>query len=89
MECNTFSSNDSSNFLAFLQDFRKEIGSNKTITAAVGFNTFIGPDGNHMTDVSDFAKVFDHICGLRSPSFSVVLTKFPSLSNPSFNGLRF
>ncbi|KAL0578118.1 hypothetical protein V5O48_003861 [Marasmius crinis-equi] len=60
--CNTISSQDSPNFLSFLQELRKDpVGSNITLTAAVGILPFVGPDGQPMNDVSGFAKVLNHI----------------------------
>ncbi|KAF8801135.1 endochitinase [Phlegmacium glaucopus] len=60
--CNTISPDDSANFLAFLQDLRKDpVGARITLSAAVGITPFAGPDGTPMTDVSGFAAVLDHI----------------------------
>ena len=60
--CNTISSQDSSNFLAFLQALRAEpIGENIVLSAAVGLNPFMGPDGTPLDDVSQFAKVLDFV----------------------------
>lgn len=60
--CNQVSNSDSENFLAFLQELRNQpAAKNLYITAAVGVNTFLGSDGQPMTDVSGFAKVLDHI----------------------------
>lgn len=66
--CNKVSSADSANYLAFLQDLRQAFGPNKTIAAAVGLNTWVGPDKTPLTDVSAYAQVLDYICGLYSPS---------------------
>ena len=62
LECNLVSSDDSANFLTFLQALRADpVGQNLILSAAVGMKPFNGSDGNPMTDVSAFAKVFDHI----------------------------
>lgn len=67
--CNAISPNDSANFLAFLQELRKDpTGARITLSAAVGMTPFAGPDGSPMTDVSGFAAVLDHIGGLQSSS---------------------
>ncbi|KAF4563788.1 hypothetical protein EYR36_003030 [Pleurotus pulmonarius] len=59
--CNIISPDDSANFLSFLQELRKDpVGSNLTISAAVGLTPFMGPTAP-MTDVSPFAEVLDHI----------------------------
>jgi chitinase len=53
---------DSENFLAFLQELREQPEAKELyITAAVGINPWIGSDGKPLTDVSEFAKVLDHI----------------------------
>jgi chitinase len=60
--CNTILSNDSANFLSFLQELRAHLAGQKlTILAAVYITPFAGSDGNPMTDVSDFVKVLDYI----------------------------
>ena len=60
--CNQLSTADSENFLAFLQELRAQpAGKNLYITAAVGINPWVGPDGQPLTDVSAFAQVLDHI----------------------------
>ena len=60
--CNEVSSADSENFLAFLQELRSQpAGQNLYLTAAVSTTPFVGPDGQPMTDVSQFAQVLDHI----------------------------
>ncbi|CAA7268345.1 unnamed protein product [Cyclocybe aegerita] len=60
--CNEISDSDSSNFLSFLQELRKDPdGSQLLITAAVGLSPFAGPGGTPMSDVSEFASVLDHI----------------------------
>jgi hypothetical protein len=60
--CNIVSSNDSANFLAFLQTLRAMKGAdNLLLSAAVGVKPFIGPDGNPLSDVTTFAKVLDYI----------------------------
>ncbi|KAF8271824.1 glycoside hydrolase superfamily [Lactarius quietus] len=60
--CNTISTNDSANFLSFLQTLRSQEGANELIiTAAVTITTFVGSDGNPMANVSAFAEVLDYI----------------------------
>ncbi|KAF8500362.1 glycoside hydrolase [Russula emetica] len=59
--CNIMSTNDSANFLSFLQTLRSMSGSNLTISAAVSVTPFVGPDGNPLTDVSAFGQVLDYI----------------------------
>ncbi|KAF9457537.1 glycoside hydrolase [Collybia nuda] len=60
--CNTISPSDSANFLLFLQALRATpVGSNITLSAAVGLAPFNGPDEQPMSDVSGFAKVLDYI----------------------------
>ena len=61
--CNSFSPNDTSNFLSFLQEFRysSDTSDDLTISATVGLTPFIDQTGQPMTDVSDFAKVLDYI----------------------------
>ena len=67
------SADDSANLLLLLQDLRTAIG-NKMITAAVGIKPWLGADKMPLTDVSEYAKVLDSICGLYSPFFNGVLT---------------
>ncbi|KAG1725422.1 glycoside hydrolase family 18 protein [Suillus paluster] len=60
--CNTFNSDDTANFLSFLQELREDYtGSRITISAAVLRTPFRDSDGNPSTDVSGFAKVLDYI----------------------------
>ncbi|KAJ8583637.1 glycoside hydrolase family 18 protein [Rhizopogon salebrosus TDB-379] len=60
--CNTISPNDTSNFLAFLQELRLDaIGVKLTISAAVGLTPFMDASGSPSTDVSGFAEVFDYV----------------------------
>ncbi|KAM5533753.1 hypothetical protein V8D89_012626 [Ganoderma adspersum] len=60
--CNAINPNDTSNFLAFLQELRADpIGRNLILTAATSIVPWRGPDGSHLTDVSGFAKVLDWI----------------------------
>jgi len=58
--CNIMSTNDSANFLSFLQTLRMS-GPNLTISAAVSANPFVGPDGKPLTNVSGFGQVLDYI----------------------------
>ncbi|KAF8645648.1 hypothetical protein AX16_007668 [Volvariella volvacea WC 439] len=60
--CNEIAPEDSANFLLFLQELRAHpIGSQMILTAAAGITPFAGPSGSPLTDVSEFAKVFDHL----------------------------
>jgi len=60
--CNQMSSSDVQNFIAFLQELRAEpAAQNLLISAAVSDTPFLGPDGNPMTNLSDFAAVLDHL----------------------------
>ncbi|KAH7920620.1 glycoside hydrolase family 18 protein [Leucogyrophana mollusca] len=60
--CNTISPNDTSNFLAFLQELRQTpIGAKLTLSAAVAVTPFVGPNGSPSTNVSGFAEVLDYI----------------------------
>ena len=61
MGCNLISSDDSANFLSFLQALRKEVGTNFTLSAAAGITPFAGSDGNPMSDVSAFADALDYV----------------------------
>jgi chitinase len=60
--CNTILLNDSANFLSFLQELRLHpAGKNIILSATVYITPFAGTDGNPMTDVSAFAKLYrDH-----------------------------
>jgi chitinase len=63
--CNTMSTNDSANFLTFLQTLRSQNGAQDLIiSAAVSITPFAGPAGTPMTDVSAFAKALDYIGSL-------------------------
>jgi len=60
--CNIISASDTSNFLAFLQELRLDpVGVKLTISAAVGIAPFVDASGSPLTDVSDFAEVFDYV----------------------------
>ncbi|KAJ8588526.1 glycoside hydrolase [Rhizopogon salebrosus TDB-379] len=60
--CNTISLNDTSNFLAFLQELRLDpVGAKLTISAAVALAPFMDATGSPSTDISGFAKVLDYI----------------------------
>lgn len=58
---NEVNSNDSANFLSFLQLLRYTLPPCAVITAATLTTTFSGPDGQPMSDVSEFSKVLDWI----------------------------
>jgi hypothetical protein len=69
--CNIVSSDDSANFLSFLQMLRSQDGAESLIlSAAVGLSPFVGPDDSPLSDVAEFAKVLDTI----GPSPSSFLT---------------
>ena len=60
--CNIINSNDTANFLSFLQALRADpTGAKITISAAVYITTFVGSDNNPSTNVSGFATVLDYI----------------------------
>ncbi|KAJ7150983.1 glycoside hydrolase family 18 protein [Mycena crocata] len=62
LSCNWVNSDDSANFLSFLQELRgTSQGNNLVLTAAVGITPFVGSDGQPMDDVSQFADVLDRI----------------------------
>ena len=70
--CNLISANDSANFLSFLQTLRNQTGAQDLIiSAAVSIVPFVGPDGNPMTDVSEFAMVLDYIGSLIQPPLTL------------------
>ncbi|KAL7417620.1 glycoside hydrolase superfamily [Mrakia frigida] len=58
---NIISPYDSDNYLRFLQLLRATLPDGAKITAAVQVWPFAGEDGNPMSDVSAFAKVFDWV----------------------------
>jgi hypothetical protein len=51
---------DATNYLAFLAQLRKAVGS-KLLTAAVPILGFTGPDGSKLVDASGFAKYLDYL----------------------------
>ncbi|PSR78640.1 hypothetical protein PHLCEN_2v7387 [Hermanssonia centrifuga] len=60
--CNVISEDDTSNFLAFLQELRSHEGAqNLTLSAASSIVPFAGPDGLPSKDVSGFAQVLDYV----------------------------
>lgn len=61
MGCNVISNNDTANFLELLKIVRQQAPEGFKLTAAVGITPWNGPDGNPLTDVSEFAEVLDHI----------------------------
>lgn len=61
MGCNLIAADDSQNFLAFLQSLRSAVGQNFTLSAAAGITPFAGPDGEPLSDVSEFAKALDYV----------------------------
>jgi chitinase len=58
--CNIINSDDTANFLSFLQQLREE-SSNLTISAAVSLTPFRDSSGSPSTNVSAFAKVLDYV----------------------------
>ncbi|RDB20192.1 Chitinase A1 [Hypsizygus marmoreus] len=60
--CNVISPSDTSNFLAFLQELRKDPAGKKLIlSAATAIKPFNGPDGTPSSSVSGFGDVLDWI----------------------------
>ncbi|KAF7421024.1 hypothetical protein PC9H_011543 [Pleurotus ostreatus] len=60
--CNTISPSDTPNFLAFLQELRRDpLAKNMLLSAAVSITPFASADGTPSTDVSAFSKVLDYI----------------------------
>lgn len=60
--CNTISSNDTSNFLSFLQELRASpSGANLTLCAATSLTPWNDTSGNPSKDVSAFSQVLDWI----------------------------
>ncbi|KAK0453443.1 glycoside hydrolase superfamily [Armillaria borealis] len=60
-DSSAFQKDDSANFLTFLQLLRKTLPSDAKISAAVQPTTFVGDDGQPLSDVSQFAKVLDWV----------------------------
>ncbi|KIY52226.1 glycoside hydrolase, partial [Fistulina hepatica ATCC 64428] len=58
---NPHSSQDSGNFLQFLQALRSALGPRKIISAAVTHLPWLGSDGRPMSDVSDFAAELTYL----------------------------
>jgi chitinase len=58
------SSNDSTNYLRYLQLLRQAVGNETIITAAVGLAPWLGPNSTPLTDVSAFALVLNEISTL-------------------------
>ncbi|THH05683.1 hypothetical protein EW145_g4627 [Phellinidium pouzarii] len=60
--CNAISTNDTANFLAFLQELRStSTGSKLILTAATAIKPFFNTTGSPSSDVSAFAKVLDYV----------------------------
>ncbi|TFK64051.1 endochitinase [Pluteus cervinus] len=60
--CNTINPNDTTNFLSFLQELRRDpIGSQMIITAAASDKPFIGSNGLPIYDATGFAEVLDYV----------------------------
>lgn len=60
--CNIVGENDTSNFLAFLQELRADpVGARLTLSAATAITPFLDSTGSALTNVSAFADVFDFI----------------------------
>lgn len=81
--CNIISSDDAANYLSFLQELRADdTGKDIYISGAVSITPFVGADGTPMTDVSDFADVFDHI-GMPSSLAQLSIID----ATPSYHGI--
>ncbi|KAI4527956.1 glycoside hydrolase [Schizophyllum commune Loenen D] len=52
---------DAANLLTLLKDIRKKIGDDKTISAAVAHQPWIGNNGSPLSDVSAYASVMDWV----------------------------
>lgn len=73
--CNVINDNDTSNFLTFLQELRKEpAAANLTFTAAGSLFPWNDATGAQSADVSGFASVLDYIMIMVSTSFSIPST---------------
>lgn len=60
--CNAINANDTANFLAFIQELRKDpLGSKLILSAATAISPFADSDGNPSADISAFSKVLDYI----------------------------
>ncbi|KAJ7586301.1 chitinase [Mycena floridula] len=60
--CNVINSDDTANFLAFLQELRQtSIGKNLTLSAATSLKPWMDASGQPSKDVSAFSKVLDYI----------------------------
>ncbi|KAJ7044698.1 endochitinase [Mycena alexandri] len=60
--CNAINANDTANFLAFIQQLRRDpVGSKLILSAATAISPFADSDGNPSADVSEFSKVLDYI----------------------------
>ena len=57
--CNAVSSNDTDNFLTFLQALREEFGSEFILTASVPLTPWTGPNGTSLSTGSDLAAGLD------------------------------
>ncbi|KAH9833837.1 glycoside hydrolase family 18 protein [Rhodofomes roseus] len=55
------SPDDAANLLTFFQALRAKLGNDAIISAAVTDQPFKGPDGNPLSDVSDYAKVMTYV----------------------------
>ncbi|KAE9409882.1 glycoside hydrolase family 18 protein [Gymnopus androsaceus JB14] len=60
--CNIVGANDTSNFLAFLQELRADpVGAKLTLSAATAITPFLDSTGSALTNVSAFVSVFDRL----------------------------
>jgi len=60
--CNTINGDDTTNFLAFIQELRADpVGAKLILSAATAISPFADSDGNPSADVSAFSKVLDYI----------------------------
>jgi chitinase len=66
--CNVVGQNDTANFLELLKEVRQQCGDKLQLTAAASSLPWNGPDGNPMSNVSEFAQVLDYV-GMLQLSF--------------------
>ncbi|KAG6857710.1 hypothetical protein H0H87_004126 [Tephrocybe sp. NHM501043] len=59
--CNTVNSNDTSNFLSFLQELRQSLGRDAVISAATYLKPFPSSSGGPFSEISKFGEVLDFI----------------------------
>jgi len=59
--CNVVNSNDTANFLSFLQELRQILGSGIILSVAADIKPFPGPSGTPFAEISKFGEVVDYI----------------------------